>query len=249
MRNAEQSDPGPVATVSLCQSGEPRYAIYYSPPAEHPLTQAAEAWLGRDAFRTARGSLAPEIHDEARSVTTEPRRYGFHATLKAPFRLAAGRHIDELEETLSRFAAACRPCPIGRFRIDLISGFFALVPAKPLPMLRAFASTIVEAFDPFRAPLNDAELQRRLSHRLDNIETTYLVRWGYPYVFDRFRFHMTLTDKLSPGTQSRVRHRLEGHFGALTTEDYAIDALTLFEQEWPGADFVVRSRFPFKRGA
>ncbi|QRM33277.1 DUF1045 domain-containing protein (plasmid) [Microvirga sp. VF16] len=228
---------------------EPRYAIYYSPPAGHPLTRAAVHWLGRDAFRTARGSLAPEIHDEARSVTTEPRRYGFHATLKAPFRLAAGRHIDELEETLSRFAAACRPCPIGRFRIDLISGFFALVPVKPLPMLRAFASTIVDAFDPFRAPLNETELQRRLSHRLDDIETTHLVRWGYPYVFDRFRFHMTLTDKLPSGMQSRVRHRLDKLFGALTTDDYAIDALTLFEQARPGADFVVRSRFELKRGA
>ncbi|QRM32365.1 DUF1045 domain-containing protein [Microvirga sp. VF16] len=247
MRNAEQSDPGPVATVSLCQSGEPRYAIYYSPPAEHPLTQAAEAWLGRSAFRS-NDDVPIRIEDEIKFATSEPRRYGFHATLKPPFRLAKGRKVEELEQALSRFAKDRGPCPLGRLQLSVMRGFFALVPMDPIPRLQAFASSIVETFDPFRAPFNEAELQRRLTDRLDDAETTYLVRWGYPYVFDCFRFHMTLTNRIAPDRQADVRARLQKRFGALLAEDYRIDALTLFEQARPDADFVVRARFAIGQG-
>lgn len=225
---------------------EPRYAIYYCPPVWHPLTRAAVRWLGRDAFDSTLSNLAPDNGGEAASVTTEPRRYGFHATLKAPFRLAAGRYIDELEDAIASFVAGHRPCPLGAFRISLISGFFALVPAYPSQELRAFASNIVERFDDFRAPPNETEVRRRLNSNLDDTEIAYVARWGYPYVFDRFRFHMTLTDKLSDIVQLGVLDRLEMNFGTLVKEDYEIDALTLFEQKSAGSDFFVRSRFAFK---
>ncbi len=113
------------------------------------------------------------------------------------------------------------------------------------PTVLAFASSIVEAFDGFRAAPTEAELRRRLSSRLNDIEREYVARWGYPYVFDRYQFHMTLTEKLSPEAQSKVRERLEELLGALAMDDYTIDALTLFEQKRPGADFHVRSRFKF----
>lgn len=120
----------------------PRYAIYYTPAREHPLTVAASSWLGRDAFS------ADPIEDARPEadvrLTSEPRRYGFHATLKAPFRLREGTSVKDLEQALSRFAASQSPCPIGSLRIDLLGGFFALVPASPIPTLRGFAAQTVE---------------------------------------------------------------------------------------------------------
>ncbi|WP_354062432.1 DUF1045 domain-containing protein [Bradyrhizobium sp. RT6a] len=136
--------------------------------------------------------------------------------------------------------------PIGSLKIDLLAGFFALVPVNPTPTLQGLASCIVEEFDCFRAPLSQGEFQRRLCGPLDEIETTHLVRWGYPYVFDHFHFHMPLTDRVPADNQPVVRRELDTVFGTLLSEDYRIDALSLFVQIHSGADFVVRSQFALR---
>ncbi|WP_426441409.1 DUF1045 domain-containing protein [Bradyrhizobium genosp. P] len=229
----------------------PRYAIYYTPAPEHPLTVAAKSWLGRDAFargsHTAAAGLAATGTDLARgTLTSTARHYGFHATLKAPFRLRQDYSVEELERALRTFVAAWPPCPIGPLKIDLLGSFFALIPVSSMPTLRSFASHIVEELDRFRAPLSQDEFQRRLRSPLDEIETTHLVLWGYPYVFDRFRFHMTLTDRVPAESRPDVRKGLEAVFGPLLFEDYTIDAVSLFVQEHSSADFVVRSQFALR---
>ncbi|TYO61407.1 DUF1045 domain-containing protein [Bradyrhizobium hipponense] len=233
------------------EASSPRYAIYYTPAPEHPLTVAARAWLGRDAFAgsssTASAGLADTGTNSARRArTTAASRYGFHATLKAPFRLKEGCSVEELERALRTFVTAWPSCPIGPLKVDLLGGFFALVPVSPIPTLHGFASCIVEEFDRFRAPLSPGEFQRRLCSPLDDIETTHLARWGYPYVFDRFRFHMTLTDRIPADSQAEVRQELDAVFVPLLLEDYSIDALSLFAQEHSDADFVVRSQFALR---
>ncbi|PDT35861.1 MULTISPECIES: DUF1045 domain-containing protein [Sinorhizobium] len=223
----------------------PRYAIYYTPAREHPLTGAASAWLGHDPF--GRTDVTGAARSEADALlTSEPRRYGFHATLKAPFRLREGASVDELEWALSSFASSRPPCPIGSLKIDLLGGFFALAPATPIPALRGFAAQIVEEFDRFRAPMNSPELQRRLQRPLDEVETSHLVQWGYPYVLDRFSFHMTLTDRVPEEGRARTRARLEKVFQPHLSEDFRIDTLSLFVQEDCGGNFVVRSQFALK---
>ncbi|PSH56504.1 DUF1045 domain-containing protein [Phyllobacterium sophorae] len=222
-----------------------RFAIYYTPAPEHPLTVAARTWLGRDAF--APGTGTADVGK--REFISEPRRYGFHATLKAPFRLKEGTPVEALERALRGFAASMSVCPIGPMRIDLIGGFFALVPVHPLPTLRGFASRVVETLDRFRAPMDGDDLKRRMSHQLDDVETTNLVTWGYPYVRDRFRFHMTLTDRVPEEQRAGMRNRLDAVFQPYLSEDYRIDVLSLFVQEHRNADFVVRSQFALKSGA
>ncbi|OPY94424.1 hypothetical protein A5906_13985 [Bradyrhizobium sacchari] len=235
----------------MSESSTSRYAIYYTPAPEHALTVAARAWLGRDAF--AGGSFTPSDEITAsgttlarRALTTAASRYGFHATLKAPFHLKEGYSVEELERALRTFVRSWLPCPVGPLKIDLLGGFFVLVPMNPIPTLVGFASQIVKEFDRFRGPLCHDEFQRRLRGPLDEIETTHLVRWGYPYVFDRFRFHMTLTDRVPVASQADVKKELNAFFGTLLCEDYSIDTLSLFVQEHPGANFVVRSQFALR---
>ncbi|MGZ9722689.1 DUF1045 domain-containing protein [Rhizobium miluonense] len=242
--------PASAATFAPAPSGEPRFAIYYTTPADHPLTRAAEAWLGRSAFERKSqpaSSIAGSSRGQGNNRNTlvgEPRRYGFHATLKAPFRLADGVTVEELERALSKFANSTRPCPLGPLHVGMLGGFLALVPVQPMLRVRSLCADVVEAFDSFRAPFNTAELKRRRIECLDDGEAEHLVRWGYPYVFDRFRFHMTLTNRIQPEERSRVEAELELRLGHLLDEDFAIDAVTLFDQESPDADFVVRRRFP-----
>ncbi|WP_354126664.1 DUF1045 domain-containing protein [Bradyrhizobium sp. RT9b] len=233
------------------EPSSPCYAIYYTPAPEHPLTVAATTWLGRDAFAgcstVASAGLDAATTNQIRgALTTAPRRSGFHATLKAPFRLKEGYSVEELERALRTFVTAWPSCPIGSLKIDLLAGFFALVPVNPTPTLQGLASCIVEEFDCFRAPLSQGAFQRRLCGPLDEIETTHLVRWGYPYVFDHFHFHMPLTDRVPADNQPVVRRELDTVFGTLLSEDYRIDALSLFVQIHSGADFVVRSQFALR---
>ncbi|MCW1412982.1 DUF1045 domain-containing protein [Rhizobium sp. 1AS11] len=246
MKLVERSEPGQ-AVPDGYSARETWYAIYYTPAADHPLTRAAETWLGRSAFPPREIALRPEIEPDREAVIAQPRRYGFHATLKAPFRLAKGNSIATLEQALSKFTRERRPCPIGPLKLNFMRGFFAFVPHHEIPGLRALAREIVEKFDPFRAAVDEAELKRRLLDPLDDEETTHLVRWGYPYVFDRFRFHMTLTDRRLSDRKGALQSELQEHFGDLLTEDYRVDAITLFEQKQPLTDFTVRARFTLEQ--
>lgn len=245
MKHLEHSKSGDTTAIPPGAADRPRYAIYYTPASEHPLTVAARTWLGRDAFAPGMAIAATD----APAFTSEPRRYGFHATVKAPFRLRESISVEALERGLRGFAAKTLACPIGRLRIDRFGGFFALIPAEPLPSLRGFASRVVEEFDAFRAPTDGDDLKRRMKRSLDDVEMTNLVTWGYPYVGDRFRFHMTLTDRVPEDQRAAMQARLEDVFQPYLAEDFHIDALSLFVQEHRGADFVVRSQFALRTGA
>jgi putative phosphonate metabolism protein len=220
-----------------------RYAIYYTPGSDHPLTRAAARWLGRSPFESPSSESMRRSAVE-RELTAEPRCYGFHATLKAPFRLREDLLVTDLEDALRSVGRTCAPCRIGRMKIDILNDFFALLPVDPVPTLHSIAARIVQELDRFRAPMSESELERRLRSPLDEVEMANLGNWGYPYVLDRFRFHMTLTGSVAPERRPTVRQRLEETFLPLLEADYDLDALSLFAQAVPQADFVVRSQFP-----
>ncbi|QRM33379.1 DUF1045 domain-containing protein (plasmid) [Microvirga sp. VF16] len=238
----QHQDAGRPVDDDPTAAGKRRYALYYTPSADHPLTVAAAHWLGRDAF--GRSGMAEDARPDAdRQLTAEPRRYGFHATLKAPFRLRPGTSRPELEDALRRFAESRPPCPIGPLRVATLGSFVALVPRAASPMLQGFAAQVVSEFDAFRAPLTEPERHRRRQSGLDATETGYLEQWGYPYVFDRFRFHLTLTGPVPESARDGVARRLEALFASLLDEDFPLDALTLFEQDHPAGEFVAIARF------
>ncbi|MDW9782447.1 DUF1045 domain-containing protein [Sinorhizobium meliloti] len=223
---------------------EPRYALYFTPPPGHPLTLAGDRWLRRGVSDLCLplGMRDAKSHP---SLIEEPRRYGFHATLKAPFRLKPGTSRPELILAIEEFVRSQWPCPVGLLRIAKLGNTFALKPRCPTPFARSFASRVVSAFDRFRAPLDSWELNRRLQPALDDVETTHLVMWGYPYVFERYDFHMTLTGPVEPREHGTVQRCLEAVFGSALDDDFAIDSITLCEQENPDSDFVAVRRFPF----
>ena len=228
-----------------------RYAIYYAPAADAPLWRAATQWLGRDpADATATGSEIAGIERgvlEANSVSA--RRYGFHATIKAPMALAEGVSLGELEAALGEFGAVTAPVAIGRLKPALIEGFLALLPEVQTPELTAFAGTVVESFDRFRAPMGEAERERRMrSGGLSARQAELLERFGYPYVQEEFRFHMTLTDRLSEDLRAPMRAAAEAHFGPLLADEVMLDRLVVYGEPEAGAPFVRLSEFELKAG-
>ena len=220
-----------------------RYALYVAPPEDHALNHAARTWLGRDAFTGAlSGPPALEAVSEQdwHGFTADPRRYGFHATIKAPFRLAEGEDEAAL---LDAFAAFCRrqaPFDI-TLALAAIGPFFALIEDRPVDALARLAAAVVTGFEPFRAPLSDADYARRRPERLSPGERAMLDRWGYPYVFDEFQYHMSLTGPVPVDRQEEVHAELKRHFGAFIGKPFTISHLALFEEPAPGADFRVRA--------
>jgi putative phosphonate metabolism protein len=219
----------------------PRYALYAVPPADHPLQTVAAAWL---AGETDGPALLPDGLGLARwrEITAEPRRYGFHGTLKPPFALAPGAHLDDLAAALALFAAARPPLEPVRLAVAALSGFLALIPSDPAPALSALADCCVDAFDRFRAPAGEAELARRRSAGLSPRQEAHLQRWGYPYVFDQFRYHMTLTGRLAEPERERIRARLAGRFAAAIAAPVPLE-VALFEEPGPNRPFRLVRRY------
>ena len=224
-----------------------RYALYFTPPASDPLTLAGAAWLGRDAFTgapVAQPAVAGFGAEELAGLTADPRRYGFHATLKAPFALAEGRSEAELISEIGRFAAGAEPFDIPRAMVGRLGAFFALVPGDPCDALQDFAGEVVRRFERFRAPLTPADIARRKPEALAAAERQNLMQWGYPYVFDEFRFHMTLTGRVVAGRRDAVEGVLLDRFAAFHGRPLPITGLALFREPARGADFTVHSLFP-----
>lgn len=224
-----------------------RYALYFTPPAVDPLTRTASAWLGRDAFSGE--NIAIETADvfsaEAMaSLTAEPRRYGFHATLKAPFELAPDRTEAELIAAFERFCAVQPAFDIPSIVVGQLGPFFALIPAQAHPPLQDFATAVVEAFEPFRAALTDADIARRKPERLSETQRAHLLRWGYPYVLEEFRFHMTLTGPVEPERADAMRALASSRFAAFTDKPLRISGLALFAEPERGAPFTVHTWQP-----
>lgn len=229
-----------------------RFAIYYAPPAGSALEAFGRAWLGRD-HATGAPLEQPRIEGLTRErqveVTRFPRRYGFHATLKAPFMLAEGRSLEELQQAAARFAAARQAFTCPPLQVRPLSGFIALMLAAPCAMLEDLAADCVRAFEPFRAPLSDDEIRRHREGGLTPRQDVYLLAWGYPYVFEEFRFHMTLTGPVEEAERGRILAILEARTEALSRAPLSVDTIAIYEQTDRDRPFLMSARHPFGTGA
>jgi putative phosphonate metabolism protein len=224
-----------------------RFAIYAAPGTGSAdtvgllLREKAEQWLGRSASGNPVTPGIPVGWTRAAvdAMTADARRYGFHATLKPPFRLAEGRTPRELDAAVARFAAGTADAVIPQLSLARIGGFFALVPGAEAPGLHALADEIVRGFDDFRAQATDAELARRNPASLTPRQNELLKTWGYPYVLDEFRFHLTLTDRIPDGQHPEVERALSDWFASLLGANVPVDTLALFTEAQPGAPFTL----------
>ncbi|GAB4519634.1 MAG: DUF1045 domain-containing protein [Roseibium sp.] len=229
-----------------------RYALYFAAEASDRLMELGNAWLGRDPF-AGKPLPQPQVDglsaDRFRDLTTDPRRYGFHGTLKAPFSLRDGQSEAALVDACARFAAEIAPYEIGGLGVNRLGRFLALTPGSSEPQLAAFAGLCVRRFEPFRAPLAEADLERRRRNGLSARQDTYLAEWGYPYVFDEFRFHMTLSNKLEDDAEADL---LAGAAAAFFTEVTGRPRLcrhvALYTEEERGAPFQVKKVFELTGG-
>jgi putative phosphonate metabolism protein len=228
---------------------DPRFAVYFVPAPDTALYRFGAAMLGYDCYTGEPVAHPPGdvglSEAEWAALTAEPRSYGFHATLKAPFELDPGRSEAELVAFAERFAAR-QPAFTAPLAVASLGRFIALRMTAETAGMLALHGACVRDFDAFRAPLSDFDLARRRKAPLTPEQDERLLAWGYPYVFEDFRFHMTLTDAVrDPATATRLIQALQAHFADLQGP-HRFDSVALFKQDERAARFHVLARFAFE---
>jgi putative phosphonate metabolism protein len=215
-------------------TGYVRYGLYVVP--EGAFYDAGAAWLGWDSV-AGRTRAQPDLADLPRpagTITATPRKYGFHGTVKPPFRLAPGTDAAALDAAARAFCATRAPVRIDHLEVRRLGGFVAIVPAGPSGALPDLAAETVAALDPFRAPATEAELAKRRKTGLSERQDRLLAQWGYPYVMEEFRFHLTLTGRLPDSEAEILRDRLAAHFAPVLPCPFTIDSLCLMGEDSGG---------------
>jgi putative phosphonate metabolism protein len=210
-----------------------RYAVYYTPP-EGAFSEFGAAWLGWDAARGAAVAHPDMAGLPVAEITETPRKYGLHAPMKPPFRLAEGQDEAGLRDAFARFCAQARPVLLDGLTVTALGRFLALMPEGDTTALNALAARTVRAFESFRAPLSEAELARRRAGGLRPDEEARLLDWGYPHVMEGFRFHITLTGKRPKSELPALRDILAAQIMPLLLRPYPIDALSLMGEDAQG---------------
>jgi putative phosphonate metabolism protein len=221
-----------------------RVAVYYAPQPDDPLFADATAWLGRDPASSA-PSPQPDIPGLL-EVTAEPRTYGFHATLKPPMRLKDGRQWLDAVEAATELANSVAPFELPSLAVADVHGFLALRETEPCVPLQALADACVERLDHLRAPPAEEEIIRRRKARLTPLQDEMLLRWGYPYVFETWFFHMTLTRRLSADEKRVYMPAAQAHLAPALAVSRRVTDICLFVQPGPGKPFVIKERLKLR---
>jgi putative phosphonate metabolism protein len=228
-----------------------RYAVYFAPAPHTRWWAFGCEWLGYDplACVAVHQRTIPDVPANVfAALTLVPFRYGFHATLKAPMRLAAGTGEDELVAAAARIAAGRTPFALPRMRVGRLGRFLACLPVEHEARVHALADECVRELDRFRAPPPAEEVAKRHANGLTPAQAVLLERWGYPYVLDEFRFHLTLTgalDSVLPQVEIAVTEAAQADLDALAGEPLVCDALCVFRQLAPDGPFRLWQRLPF----
>lgn len=209
-----------------------RYAIYFTAPSG-PLAKFGAAWLGWDVA-TGQDVEHPDLEalpKPASQLTATPQKYGFHGTLKPPFQLAENTNANMLAAATADLATALAPVTLEGLTVSCLGSFLALTPLGDTAALSELAASVVSTLDPFRRPPSEGELARRRRRRLSPRQDQNLMQWGYPYVMDDFRFHLTLTDCLKRDELSQTQIALNAALADLLPAPFIIGDLTLVGED------------------
>lgn len=226
------------SAAASARTGGARYAVYWTPEPGSLLADLDERLFGDAPMLSG---IDPETLNAA---TATPARYGLHATLKAPFHLAEGAAPAELHAAVAAFARNRAPVTAPPLQVAELGRYLALRPSAPTPNLDALAAEVVRTFDGFRRAPDEAELERRRAAGLSAQEEENLRLWGYPYVFDAFRFHVTLAGPCDDETRARLQPALEAELAPQVQAPFVLDALSIAEQPDRASPFRVTGRYP-----
>lgn len=222
-----------------------RLAIFFAPASKSPLAQFGSEWLGWDAENSIELTHPniPNLPASTSDITATPRKYGFHGTLKAPFKLHATKSLDEFSKALQSFSHRTPKFTIGKMKVARLGNFVAIVQENQSVILRDFAATIVKHFEEFSAPLSEEDIAKRRQANLTPRQDELMLRWGYPYIFEEFKFHLTLTGKIVERDAEITKNILAEHLSEILVKPLETVDICLYGERQNGR-FEIIQRFP-----
>jgi hypothetical protein len=236
---------------TVCEwTDQSRFAIYYAPARGSAWWDIGCSWLGRDPESGQRlvPPVLPALGARSRDVpglARAPQRYGWHGTWVAPARCVAGAALEDVFRVARGWARRQEPFDL-HVEAAALERFVAIRPATAdgAAAMRALAADALHEFAPLRAMPNENERRRRLNGQLTERQRELLDRWGYPFVLDEFRFHMTLSDPID----ANERQMLVDWWNAQIPQlgPLRIDGAAVFAECGPTQPFLLVARFPFE---
>ena len=211
-----------------------RYAIYYVPSENSELDLFGKCWLGWDPYKgveTTKSDLSklPSFKKFSSLVLT-PKQYGFHGTIKAPFRLKNEYTYNDLENKVREISKQIHSFYFDQLIIKKLGNFIGLIPTNNLK-INAVSNKFVEELDYLRDELSESEIKKRKPHKLTSNQKQMLFKWGYPYVFDEFKFHLTLTSKLNVVEIDDVLRSLQNILKQVNLNKISFNNICIFGQK------------------
>lgn len=223
-----------------------RYAVYLAPTG--PWREHGSRWLGRCADTGAPLAPLPGQVEETGDWTRAPRHYGLHATLKPPFRLHPGNRPQDIDAAVRQLASQRSPFSV-ELECAALRGFLAwriaATDTQGQARIQALADAAVRDLDPLRAPPTPEETARRQPQLLTPAQRAMLERWGYPYVFDTYTFHITLTGKLTGDALEQAQAGIAAFADPLRGQAMPVPGVSVYVQATPGADFIAARHYGF----
>jgi len=232
----------------MTQASPPRYAIYYTPSPDTPLGQFGTAWLNHTNGTASAVKITTSRLDPARvaAITESSRRYGLHGTLKPPFELNPATTLDALLAAARVFARSVAPVEIPALELAIIGKFIALTPVSQSAALEKLSAKCVRAFEAFRMPLSDQQVANYKRNKLTVHQEQMLEHWGYPYVMEEFRFHISLTDRIDDDEERQaVLENLQTLAAPILGQPTTISDITIFSQAGRDEPMTEITRIPF----
>lgn len=140
------------------------------------------------------------------------------------------------------FCSTVAPVSLDGLSLARLGRFLALVPQGDETELRSLAANTLRAFEPFRARLSEGELARRRAAALNAEQDALLLQWGYPYVMQAFRFHITLTGKLARRQAVETQTILAPVIEPILPRPFLIAALSLMGEDALGRFHLIERR-------
>jgi len=230
---------------------EARYAIYFAPPEGSELERVCSAILGRCA-RTGAALEQPAIPgiEPARvaDLTASSRHYGLHATLKPPFFLAESHDETALLEDVANIAAKMCAFDLPGLKLSGLGSFLALTLTGPCLELEDLARICVTVLDPFRRPPQPEEFARRRAKGLTSNQERLLSLWGYPYVLEEMRFHLTLTGSIhDPEERKHIHTAFTPILAPVLHRPVPVREICVFRQACLQEGFAILRRFALQQ--
>jgi hypothetical protein len=183
-------------------------------------------------------------------LTASPRHYGLHGTLKPPFFLNNGTTETELLDAVAALATGRKAFELPPLKLETIGSFLALTPSAPCSELDDLARACVVELDSFRCPPGPQELARRRAAGLTPNQERLLAQWGYPYVLEEFRFHLTLTGRIPDADERlRVLAALATLLTPVASQPVPVREILVFRQPGPDTAFTVMGSHALLPGA